>query len=169
MPRNVIRGNRYCATLSLPCHFWGESLVSFTNRLLYPRYEIAVKGKAIPLQAWRPRGFQEFEAPRFQDNRHMKVVSLSALSNGRLYPPPPTPGVDLRATLRPEGLCQWRIPMIQSGKRTRNLPACSAVPQPTTPSRTPWNPCYPLNRALCGPQKFLEFLGKRQIFCSSRG
>jgi len=26
----------------------------------------------------RPWGFQEFEAPRFQDNRHMKVVRLSA-------------------------------------------------------------------------------------------
>ena len=29
--------------------------------------------------------FQEFEAPRFQDNRHMKVVRLSALRTGRLY------------------------------------------------------------------------------------
>ena len=28
----------------------------------------------------------EFEAPRFQDNRHMKVVSLSTLGTGRLYP-----------------------------------------------------------------------------------
>jgi len=35
----------------------------------------------------RPWGFQEFEAPRFQDNRHMKVVILSALRTGRLYPP----------------------------------------------------------------------------------
>jgi len=30
--------------------------------------------------------FQEVEGPRFQDNRHMKVVRLSALSTGRLYP-----------------------------------------------------------------------------------
>ena len=35
----------------------------------------------------KPRGFQEVEAPRFQDNRHMKVVRLSALRIGRLYPP----------------------------------------------------------------------------------
>jgi hypothetical protein len=35
----------------------------------------------------RPRGFQQFEAPRFQDNEHMKVVRLSALGTGRLYPP----------------------------------------------------------------------------------
>ena len=27
----------------------------------------------------RPGGFQEVEAPRFQDNQHMKVVRLSAL------------------------------------------------------------------------------------------
>jgi hypothetical protein len=36
-----------------------------------------------------PVGFQEFEAPRFQDNRHMKVVRLSAVGTGRLYPLPP--------------------------------------------------------------------------------
>ena len=34
----------------------------------------------------RPRGFQEAEAPRFHDNRHMKVVGFSALSTGRLTP-----------------------------------------------------------------------------------
>ena len=34
----------------------------------------------------RPRGFQEVETPRFQDNRHTKVVMLSALGTGRLYP-----------------------------------------------------------------------------------
>ena len=32
-------------------------------------------------------GFQEAEVPRFQDNRHMKVVKLSALRTGRLYLP----------------------------------------------------------------------------------
>jgi hypothetical protein len=32
------------------------------------------------------RVFQEVEAPRFQDIRHMKVVILSALRTGRLYP-----------------------------------------------------------------------------------
>jgi len=34
----------------------------------------------------RPRGFQKVKAPRFQDNWHMKVVRLSALCTGRLYP-----------------------------------------------------------------------------------
>ena len=29
---------------------------------------------------------QEVEAPRFQDNRHLKVVRVSSLLTGRLYP-----------------------------------------------------------------------------------
>jgi hypothetical protein len=45
------------------------------------------KGKYFPLQAWTgPWGFQEVEAPEFLDNRHRKVIRLSALSTGRLYP-----------------------------------------------------------------------------------
>ena len=34
----------------------------------------------------KPRGFQKVEAPRFQDIRHIKVVRLSVLRTGRLYP-----------------------------------------------------------------------------------
>jgi hypothetical protein len=34
----------------------------------------------------RPGIFQEIEAPRFYDNRHMKVVRLPALHTGRLNP-----------------------------------------------------------------------------------
>jgi hypothetical protein len=39
-----------------------------------------------------PWGYQEVEAPRFQDCQHMKVVRLSALRTGRLYPPGNIPG-----------------------------------------------------------------------------
>ena len=39
-----------------------------------------------------PRGFQEVKVPRFQDNRQMKLVRLSALSTGHLYPPGNIPG-----------------------------------------------------------------------------
>ena len=90
-----------------------------------------VKGKALPLQVWTgPEGsrrlrlpdfktigtwFQEAEAPRFQDNWHMKVVRLSALRTCRLYPQEiflvlisVRGSVDPRAIVRLEGLCQWK-------------------------------------------------------------
>ena len=35
----------------------------------------------------KPWEFQQVKAPRFQDNRHMKAVRLSALRTDRFYPP----------------------------------------------------------------------------------
>ena len=40
-------------------------------------------GKKVKQSHYRPG--QETETPRFQENRHMKVVRLSALGTGRLY------------------------------------------------------------------------------------
>jgi hypothetical protein len=55
------------------------------------------KGKAIPLQAWRsPGGSRSSRPPRFQDNQHMKVVRLSVLPTGRLYPPENIPVTHFR-------------------------------------------------------------------------
>jgi hypothetical protein len=55
----------------------------FTNR----RQKVEEKSPNKQAIYYRPVGFQEVEAPRFLDNQHMKVVRLSALSTGRLYPP----------------------------------------------------------------------------------
>jgi len=42
--------------------------------------------KTVKRSSYRPRGFQEVEAPGFKDNRHIMVVRLSALRTGHLYP-----------------------------------------------------------------------------------
>ena len=50
-------------------------------------------GKSNPITGLnRSRGFQKVEAPRFQDNQHMKVVRLSALCTGRFLPSGNIPG-----------------------------------------------------------------------------
>jgi len=98
-------------------------------------------GKAIPLQAWTgPEGCRRLRLPRFQDNRHMKVVRLSAIRTGRLYPSGNTPGSHFCWRLsQPHGhSAAGRIMSMENsgdtnGNRTRDLPASSAMPQPTAP------------------------------------
>jgi hypothetical protein len=75
-----------------------------------------VKG---PDRSW---GFQEVKARRFQNNNLMKVVMLSALHTGCLYPQEiylvfisVTGWVNTRAVVWLEGICQWEIQMTPLG------------------------------------------------------
>jgi hypothetical protein len=102
-----------------------------------------IKGRAVPFTGLDgPRGFQDAEAPRFQDNRYMNVVRLSAPRTGRLYPPGNILDSHFLQTLcRPQG--HRNVSQKNSNdttyNRSRNLPACSAVPHSTAPRRARWN------------------------------
>jgi hypothetical protein len=74
----------------------------------------------------------------------MKVVRLSALRTGRRYPPENIPGTHFcKWVSRPQGhSATRRIVLMKNSNdtirnRTRDLPACSSVPQPTAPPRAP--------------------------------
>ena len=74
----------------------------------------------------------------------MKVVRLSALRTGRLYPPGNIPGTHFCYRLsRPQSHSAARKIMSMKncndtiGNRARDLPARSAVPQPTALRRAP--------------------------------
>jgi len=98
------------------------------------------KGKAIPGKAlWVPGGW----VPKFHDNQHMKVVR-SALRTYRLYPPRNIPGIHFCSKLEsiPKPKCGRKDYINEksndtTGNRTRDLPACRAVPQPTAPRHAP--------------------------------
>jgi hypothetical protein len=80
------------------------------------------KGEAMFEQAYyRRRGFQDVEAPRFQESQYMNLLMMSGLSTSSLCPPGNIPGnfiicvrdwVDLRAIVQPDGSCRWKILMI---------------------------------------------------------
>ena len=125
-----------------------------------------VKVKQSPTGLDRPWGFQEGEAPKFQDSRHKKVVGLSALRTGCLYPSINIPGAHFCWELsRPQShSATGRIMSMKNsngtlGNRTRGFPACSAVPHPTAPPRPPAFCCKSCNEPR-RPIKMNEFCGQ---------
>jgi hypothetical protein len=114
-----------CNTILLTIKFcFSLTFIEYYKKLLN-RF---LKNIKVKKSLYRPWGFQEVEAPRFQDNQHMKVVRLSALCTGRLYPQEiilvlisVRGWVDPRATVQLEGLCQLKIPMTPSGIKLTNF------------------------------------------------
>jgi hypothetical protein len=63
------------------------SLYEYLKKAVFKNVSSPITGLDRPLE------FQKIEAPRFLDNLHMKVVRLSALRTGHLYPPGNIPGI----------------------------------------------------------------------------
>ena len=106
------------------------------------------EGKAIPLQSWTvPEGSRRMRFPDFKTNQHMKVVRLSALRTGRLYPLGIIPGTHFCWRLS-QPQCHIAAGKVMSmknsnntiGNLTRDLSAYSSVPPPTGP------PCVPKDK-----------------------
>jgi hypothetical protein len=102
---------------------------------------LKVKGKPIPLQSWTsPEGSRRLRLPDFQTIGTWIWCVCQPYAPGAFTPQEiflvlisVRGRIDSSATVRPEGLFQWRIAMTPSGITTRDIPACGAVPQPTAP------------------------------------
>jgi len=119
--------------------WWRNDIWCFFNRntLFRVRNQTStyVKRQSNPITGLeRPWGFQEIEAPRFQDNRHMKVVGLSALRTGRLHPQEIfLVLISVRGWVNQGHSAAGRITSMNNfsdtiGNRTHDLPACSPEP-----------------------------------------
>jgi hypothetical protein len=116
-----------------PLYFWRHWMRQSWFRL--KRYSSLYTG---------PEGSRKLRLPEFLDNRHMKVIRLSAPHTSRLYPPGNILGTHCCWRLsRPQGrsVVERIVAKINSNdtirNRTRDLPACSAVSQPNAPPLTP--------------------------------
>jgi len=104
--------------------------------------------QAIPLQAWTgPKGSRRLRLPDFKTIGTWRWQGCQPYASAAFTTPPP-PG-----NIPGTHFC-WRLSQLQGhsaagrimsmknfndtiGNRTRHLPACSAVPQPTAPPRAP--------------------------------
>jgi hypothetical protein len=91
------------------CNSENHFSINYVQILYFNRHK-----KSNPITGLdKPLGFQEFEAPRFLDSRHINVIRLSDLGTGHLYPQKiflvlisVRGGHDPRDIVRPKRLCQ---------------------------------------------------------------
>ena len=113
--------------LTRPTNVSTKSDIHYSPRILSITVTISMLGKAIPIHAWTgPEGSRGLRLPELLDNRHINIARLLALRTSRICPQ--------ETSLVLISVKQKVDPI---GNRTRVLPACSAVPQPTASPRNP--------------------------------
>ena len=138
---HVLKWN-YCKTgVAIPLQAWKGPEVS--RRLRLPDLKT--------IGTWRWQGFHPNAPAAFTPRKHPWYSFLLEAES--------TPG----AIVRLEGLCQWKKFNDTIGNRTRDIPACSAVPQPTAPPLV-----NPLNTDLNPICHLLALLGAHHILHVSR-
>jgi hypothetical protein len=129
-------------TLTLTWTFFKLYIVAVSKRELFYK-SMSFLNKNIIKNGKGKAVFQKFEPPRFQDNRHIKMVRLSALRTDRLYPRPRKyfwysffvrGWFDHRGILRPEWSCQWKVPVPPSKIEPATFHLVAQC-QPTAPPR----------------------------------
>jgi hypothetical protein len=106
---------------------------------------------------WRPIGLSDVEAPTFsRQSAHRWQWICQPYAPAALYTPRKIPGTHFCWRLsRPQGHnSAGRLRSTEKsndiiGNRTRDLPACSIVPQPTTLPCAPWFSWHPFCRIKC--------------------
>jgi hypothetical protein len=148
---------RFCPPMAVDSQWaWGVFyyLLQFVVRIFYygrPLTKLRMmwirntlcqpKVKTVTLQTWTdPEGTMRLRLPDFE-NRHTKILKLSAPRNGCLYPPgniPVTPKLSRSQVHRVAGrVVSTKHPNQTIGNRTCYVPACSPMLQPTAPSHDP--------------------------------
>jgi len=136
---NAAVGRKLCSLLLSQ----KDPVSTLSSVTIYPDW--CFSGRAIPLRAWdRPWGFQGVKAPRLQGQSAHEVGKVVSYTHRPSLPSRKYSWYSCLRLSRPQGhSAAGRIVSMKNSNdtitnRTRDLPACSAVLQPTAPPRAPY-------------------------------